>query len=212
MNRDDSMTEKLLTRLGQIEELGKKPGSYIISLRTAGLSFIEKIYGKDHPYYDGFSAGLDTESILSKSVGLEILQSIREEIEGGWLISFKDLIAGELFSDFLEMATHLLDEQYKDAAAVITGSVLEGHLRKLCASRSISVEIKNRQGQQVPKKANSLNSDLVKGGAYSQLDSKNVTAWLDLRNKAAHGQYNEYTPQQVSTMLLGVGEFVVRVN
>ena len=212
MNRDDSMTEKLLTRLGQIEELGKKPFSSAISLRTAGLSFIEKIYGKDHPNYEGFSAGLEPKDTFGKSVGLEILQSIREEIEGGWLISFKDLIAGELFSDFLEMATHLLDEQYKDAAAVITGSVLEGHMRKLCASRSIPIEVKNRQGQQVPKKANSLNSDLAKGGAYSQLDSKNVTAWLDLRNKAAHGQYNEYTHQQVSTMLLGVREFVARVN
>jgi len=40
---------------------------------------------------------------------------------------------------------------------------------------------------------------------------KNVTAWLDLRNKAAHGKYDEYNRQQVQLMHQAVFEFMTRV-
>ena len=46
--------------------------------------------------------------------GHEILLSIQNEIEGGWIFSVKQLIAAEIFSDFLEMAEHLLKQGYKD--------------------------------------------------------------------------------------------------
>ena len=62
-----------------------------------------------------------------------------------------------------------------------------------------------------PKKADSMNNDLASAGAYSKLDQKNVTAWLDLRNKAAHGHYGEYNTDQVQALLLGVREFAARV-
>ena len=35
-------------------------------------------------------------------------------------------------NDFLDMAYHLLENDYKDASAVMIGSVLEEHLRQLC--------------------------------------------------------------------------------
>ena len=37
-----------------------------------------------------------------------------------------------------------------------------------------------------------------------------VTAWLDLRNKAAHGHYLEYTKEQVELMLQSVRDFTAR--
>ena len=42
----------------------------------------------------------------------------------------------------------------------------------------------------------SITSELAKQGVYSKLEQKNVTAWLDLRNKAAHGKYSEYNDNQ----------------
>ncbi len=38
------------------------------------------------------------------------------------------------------MAEYLLKEGYKDPAAVITGSTLEEHLRKLCIKNGIDIE------------------------------------------------------------------------
>ena len=56
-----------------------------------------------------------------------------------------------------------------------------------------------------------MNADLASAGVYNKLDQKSVTAWLDLRNKAAHGHYSEYTADQVSNMLSSVLEFTARV-
>ena len=109
------------------------------------------------------------------------------------------------------MADHLHYQKYKDAAAVVAGSVLEEHLRQLCAAASLPVE-DSSQGRSLPRKADSLNADLAKAGKYSKLDQKTVTAWLDLRNKAAHGKYSEYTIEQVALMLAGVREFISRVR
>ena len=36
-----------------------------------------------------------------------------------------------------------------------------------------------------------MNNDLACGNSYTKLDQKSVTAWLDLRNRAAHGRYGE---------------------
>ena len=63
-----------------------------------------------------------------------------------------------------------------------------------------------------PKKADSMNNDLASAGVYSKLDQKNVTAWLDLRNKAAHAQYGEYNADQVQNLLIGVREFAARIT
>ena len=55
-----------------------------------------------------------------------------------------------------------------------------------------------------------MNAELGGAGVYNKLDQKNVTAWLDLRNKAAHGQYDQYTADQVTTVISGVQEFAAR--
>jgi hypothetical protein len=108
------------------------------------------------------------------------------------------------------MADHVLSEGYKDPSAVLIGSVLEEHLRKLCLKNSIPVEFTDTRGINHPKKSDTLNAELANAGVYSKLDQKNVTAWLDLRNKAAHGQYTQYTQQQVELLLMSVRDFVTR--
>ena len=221
------MQEKLLIRLEQLENLGKAvldttirrrsgldyiDSSKVNGFKAAALSFIERVYGKEHPYYEGFNTSVKVINPSGTKSGLEILSSIRQEIEGDWLFTVKGLIAAELFADFLEMADHLLEQGYKDPAAVIIGSVLEEHLRQLCSANSIPIEIENNKGVLIPKKADRLNSDLAKEGVYSKLDQKAVTMWLDLRNKAAHGKYDEYTSEQVTNMYSGITEFMARLS
>jgi hypothetical protein len=134
-----------------------------------------------------------------------VLRALRRDYAEGFLTSVKGLVRAEVFADFLMMAEHLLETGYKDPSAVLVGGVLEEHLRALCVARSISIEISGK-----PKKADAMNNDLSQADVYNKLDQKNVTAWLDLRNKAAHGQYDQYTREQVATMLSGVTEFTAR--
>lgn len=139
-----------------------------------------------------------------------VLESLRADTQAGYMDSVSELIHGEMFGDFLEMAQHLIDEGYKDAAAVIAGSVLEGHLRQLCLKSGVETDTEVK-GVPIPKKAERMNADLVKASVYNTTDQKNVTAWLDLRNKAAHGLYKEFEAGQVSLLISNVRDFFNRV-
>lgn len=180
---------------------------------TASLAAIDRISGPRSAYaeqarsllaaYQNYHCGI----VRVQFRGM--IEALLSDVQSGCLTSIAELIHGEVFGDFLEMADHLLDEGYKDAAAVVGGGVLESHLRQLCAKTGIEVEITTGNDVKA-KKADRLNSDLAGAGAYSKLDQKNVTAWLDLRNKAAHAKYGEYGKEQVALLLASVRDFVTR--
>jgi hypothetical protein len=184
-------------------------GELFNELRASSLSFIQNMYGIDHPYFKEFSDKVEKTRPSQVEFARGILKAIKNEIDGGWLVTMKGLISAEIFSDFLEMADHLIKEGYKDSASVMIGSVLEEHLRQLCIKNGIPT---NEPKTGRPKKADLLNSELGNATIYNKLDQKNVTAWLDLRNKAAHGKYGEYNQQQVEFMLQAVTEFMTRNN
>lgn len=56
-----------------------------------------------------------------------------------------------------------------------------------------------------------LRAELAAAGVYSKLDQKSVTAWMDLRNKAAHGRYTEYEKDQVSLLIAGIRDCISRL-
>jgi hypothetical protein len=144
-------------------------------------------------------------STLTHLVG--VLVALRSDIEAGYVRTLEELVHADVFADFLEMATELQNKGYKDAAAVVAGSTLEEHLRTLSAKHGLTVN----KDDGSPKKADLLNAELAdraKGDAYNKLVQKQVTAWLDLRNKAAHGQYGEYEHPQVAAMISGIRDFM----
>ena len=156
--------------------------------RSASLSFLKNTFGTEHPYYMEFNKKVNDASPYLTEEGRGILKAVKNEIDGGWAFTVKGLISAEIFSNFLEMAEYLLTEGFKDPAAVMAGSVLEEHLRQLCIKNSIPIE-SIKDGKPIPKKADLINSQLASANIYNKLDQKSITSWLDLRNKAAHGQY-----------------------
>ena len=134
-----------------------------------------------------------------------VAKSLRDDLEAGYLQSLAEIVYSEVFADFIDMATHLVDKGYKDAAAVIIGSTLESHLKKLAVKNGVPVDNEGK-----PVKAERLNQEMVKANVYTVLDQKNVTAWLDLRNKAAHGDYSEYGTDQVRLLIASVQDFITR--
>lgn len=135
-----------------------------------------------------------------------VLLALRADLEAGYVRDLAALIHAEVFGDFLEMADELLDKQYKDPAAVIVGSVLEEHLRKL--AEAAGVDVSTPDGK--PRKADTINADLTKAEVYNKIEQKAVTAWLGIRNDAAHGQYQTFTSEQVVLMLAGIRDFMIR--
>lgn len=193
---------------GSLSDIYVQDGA-MAGFRTACLSFIARVYGTDHVHFSEFSQRANSHYFRDTERAIAILQAIRSELDGGWLFQVKALVAAELYADFLEQADHLLGQGYKDAAAVMIGSVLEEHLRQLCQSHSVDThDVKD--GDRIPRKADRNNSELAKASAYSALEAKQITAWLAIRNSAAHGKYSEYTEDQVKNLALGVPSFILR--
>jgi len=221
-------TADLVRRIEELIDMGKKVQSTRYSsggerllinhvedgpmagFRSACLSFVERVYGRAHSHYEQFVANTNRSFFSDSERAIAILEAIRSELQGGWLFEIKSLVASELFSDFLDQADHLLQQGYKDAAAVMIGSVLEEHIRQLCLRHSIEI-CDTKDEKTIPRKADRLNAELAKASVYSALDAKQVTAWLGLRNSAAHGDYSAYTKEQVRNMSSGIVEFMVRV-
>lgn len=181
--------------------------------RSASLSFISRIFGMDHNYYREFDSSVKGPSPSYTRTGRGILKAVKQEIDDGWIFTVKGIVSAEIFTDFLEMASHLLQEGYKDPAAVMIGGVLEEHLRQLCTRNGIPTTLPSpKDGKDMPKKSDRMNNDLVGANVYNKLYQKSVTSWLDLRNKAAHGDYKEYDIQQVQLMEAGVTDFIAKTG
>lgn len=217
--------EKLIERANYITELGNEAlrkgdnsssnfdvfqaePSLSYSFETSALSFILDLYDKEHPYYKSLEEVMKYRYEHSLKSGIGIIKNIKKEIESGWISSIKSIVSAEIFSDFLENAQYLIDMDYKDPAAVMIGGVLEQHLHYLSIDNDIKITRKNKEGKEIPLKADHLNNELAKKQIYNKLVQKNVTAQLDLRNKSAHANYSEYDTEQVKMMYNFVLDFI----
>lgn len=191
---------------GGSDDLHGHPRAEQSEIYTSLVATIERLVPTGTAYYTGLQdvkkSGFNYR-VIPTLVG--IAEALKIAYASGYLYQIEELIHADLFADFLAMGEYLLEEGYKDPAAVIIGGVLEEHLRKLCLKNSIDIIINNHY-----KKADTMNADLAKSNVYNRLDQKNITAWLDLRNKAAHGKYTEYTDDQVNVALLGIRDFIAR--
>lgn len=177
-------------------------------LLTRSIAAIHRISGVKSTYSneverifeENGSMGFNLSSILG------IVQALKDDLQDGYVKTLVELVHADIFADFLDMAYHLQATGYKDAAAVITGSTLESHIKELCSKHNVDIEDNGK-----PIKTDKLNSDLAKLNVYSKLDQKNITAWLDLRNKAAHGNYSDYTTEQVELFISSVRDFIGRI-
>jgi len=194
----------------QQSDNGKIPDEVAYGIITRARNAIEKITGRKSTYARQVLACIDRDdwAISYKAeIIIGLVVALREDIEDGFIDSLGELIRGEVFESYLSMAEYLLSEGYKDAAAVIAGSTLESHLRQLCVKHNISLVQSMLDGSKKPKKASQLNQDLAKS-VYSQFDQKQIAAWLDLRNNAAHGHYSLYSADEVVRFLDWLRDFI----
>ncbi len=176
------------------------------------INAISKVCPKDSIYYQEAQKIFDEMAAQRTHYRLYILLcKIRTDLKSAFIGSLSSLLHQEIFADYLDMAQHLLDQGYKDAAAVIAGSTLESHLRQLCSTNQIDVDEEKKDGNKQPKKASTMNADLKREEIYNLYDHKMVTARLDLRNNAAHGKYDLYTTEQVENFIHWLRDFIERV-
>ena len=176
-------------------------GYLILNWAVKVRTLISNACGRDSEHYASFVAAEEGQPYEDSPTRLKLMGSVflaaREDFEGGYLNSIRNLVQAELAGGELDQARELLTSGYSAAAAVIAGVVLENTLRSLCARRGISTGSMER-----------MNADLAKASEYNAVVQKRVTSLAAVRNSAAHGKSDEYTSEDVKSMIPEVERFV----
>jgi hypothetical protein len=180
----------VVTRLGHLVRLlSGRDGQHLADLEKIQST---KLFSTMHSNY-----------FLHISELCGLAKAVQHQVQAGLFANVRGLVQAEVFDDFLEMSEHLLVEGYKDPAAVLVGAVLEDTLRKRAEQERLPTADSNGKTLTIDP----LNVALAKAGVYNVLVQKQVTAWADLRNKAAHARWDQYDTEQVTQMLVGVRKF-----
>ena len=169
---------------------------------TSTQNLLVRVFGATSVHYTNFTEevkeGTSKFSVVNRALGM--LRAAKDDYEHEYLFDVRRLIRAEVFDDFLEQAQHLYDSGYFQPAAVVVGCVLEDGLRKLCDQHGVPLADR--------PKLDKMNADLAKQGLYSKLTQKQITAYADVRNKAAHGQWDEFNEDDVMQMIRGIRTFM----
>jgi hypothetical protein len=148
-------------------------------------------------------AGLSNDYTREHLIG--IVKALLFEYESGSLRGIEELVHADLFTDFLAMARHLLDKNFKDPAAVIAAGVFEQHLKHLALKNNVPVMNGDKY-----RTNEAINEDLTKANTYQGDTQKEVTAKLAMRKQAAHGEWDKYERAQVLLFIDWVAFFIQR--
>ena len=147
---------------------------------------------------------------------LAALQAIREDFDQGFLEDITLQIETEIAADYMKQAENLLSENQSGQfdhvpAAVLSGAVLEKELRTLCSKQIppiSSTKLNNKTKKEEPLTLNPLIDELKKARVFNELKAKQLRAWADIRNAAAHGEFQKFQRSDVEQMLKGINDFL----
>ena len=176
-------------------------GQVMLNWQVKARHLLTLACGADSVHLDAFVQAEKPKAYHTNYEMLKELKAIflaaKEDFEGGFMTSVRQLVQAEVFDTELDQARELLKGGYASAAAVIAGVVLETSMRNLCKDAGIE-----------PASLNKMNADLTKAGVYNLLIQKRITAMADIRNSAAHGHPDQFSPADVTDMISYVENFV----
>lgn len=157
--------------------------------------------GRDSEHFHAFVEAEKSLPFEENPTKLSRLRAVflaaKEDFEGGYLSSVRNLVQAEVFSTELEQARELLNSGYRLPSAVICGVVLETNIRNLCVLHGLPLG-----------KLDKMNADLTKAGQYNTLVQKRITALAAIRNSAAHGNLGDFHDIDVKSMIEEVERLV----
>lgn len=172
---------------------------------TKTRNIMETVFGRQSPHYRNFEEILPSGGIRQVAHSYDIypivgiLQGALSDLKNGFLLGQEFFIAGELFGSVLEQSKHFLDKyDNKDIAAILSRIVLEDALKRLARQEGIDDSLK----------ASVINDDLKGKRRYNQVRWRSIQTWLDVGNSAAHGKFDEYSKNDVSTAVEGIEQFL----
>jgi hypothetical protein len=177
------------------------PSELILNWRVKARSLIGRACGEQSSHLAMYLEAEKLHSFDSYMHQLKRMKAVflaaKEDFQGGYLNSLRNLVQAEVFGSELDQARELLSTGYIPAAAVIAGVVLETTIRNLCTDHGLE-----------HGKLDKMNADLAKASVYNSIQQKRITAMAGIRNAAAHGETDKFSAGDVKGMIDDVERFL----
>lgn len=139
------------------------------------------------------------------------LQGLQNDYENSYLDGLEKRIVASVSSDYMTQVDMLLGEGRSAqlgyiSAAALCGAVLEDAIRRLCERQSPPISTKKRGGGF--KKLTAMIDELQKANVYNPMKRDQLQSFAKIRNSAAHARFNEFTRNDVESMIVGVKHFL----
>ena len=143
---------------------------------------------------------------------LNTLCAVEADFKSGIFDDLEKRVEAVVSVDYMEQAEGLIHESTDASksyipAAVLAGAVLEKSLRTLCIKNDPPISVTKPGGKK--KTMNPLIDDLKAADVFNEIYAKQLKTWADIRNAAAHGQFEAFTKEQVASMIAGINQFLV---
>jgi hypothetical protein len=122
---DEYGTMRRKSKYSDVSDLPKQDRQALV---TRAAASVRRISGANSTY------SKDIERLVEKMPNIHehmtsvvgVAQALLDDMNAGYTKSLVETVHADVFADYLEMAEHLCDSSYKDAAAVLAGSTLDG--------------------------------------------------------------------------------------
>jgi hypothetical protein len=206
MNQQD-----ILKRIDQLLGLQSVNVSELIS---GTISLLTLVYGQKTPQLESFHTstallrahgslhGIEAQRVMAVAHGA--LRNLKAEIEAGLTGNLKQQIAGEVLTDFIQLARSVLNEQgdgAKNVAAVLTAAAFEDTIRRM--GHNLAGVVGQDDLSEVLKK-------LKDAGLIQSPQIGIAQSYLNFRNHALHANFDKIQRESIHSVLGFVEQLLLK--
>jgi hypothetical protein len=169
---------------------------------TSVMNLIKGVFGETSPHYENIQMAYSECNGHERYVeGIKgIFKAAKADFDGSYLFNLQASVSGEIFGDFVSLAKAILQENFKDVAAVLACAALEDALKRYADLNGLDVN--NKVMQEVVSAIKS--KGLVTGAQKTLLDSM-----PKIRDYAMHANWEKITSQDVGSVIGFVEQFLL---
>lgn len=169
---------------------------------TSVQSLLRTVYGETSEQYENFGVA------YNKCVGSEstvrtlfhLFTSAKDDFEGGYVFNVELRVSGEVFGDFVALASTALAEGHKDVAAVLACAALEDALKRYARVKGLDVD---------EKVMTDVVNALKSGGHVAGAQKALLDRMPGIRNFALHANWSKISEPDVGAVIGFVGQFLI---
>ena len=167
-------------------------------LHASSLALLDELYSKDHHHYR------DVEKLAADKASFKQIDTITSVLHSA-LAELEDYEQPPVVhvTPFEASVKEALRIGNKALAVMMAISVLEERLEQLCEAHDIKLPSASS-----PVGLEQRNMALLRQGVYNRIKQKQVSVWISMRNRAAHGLQPDLALGEVKNMVAEVISFL----